>query len=185
MSEGVTVSKASTPDGNTGKLLDAILIVPNANGGNKVVFAANAEISRYSNVRYAVGGFLLVRNGKVIPMEDITASAKPKQTGARTAIGIDKAGDTLTVVVVQAGSRKPGMSAKDIAYYLKNNHKAYHVLNLDNSGSSQFYFKNGSAVFQSLDGDFHPDSAEKVHRPIPNYLSIKVPHMTATPYYSD
>jgi hypothetical protein len=187
VSNGVVVSRADSgdPSGGATNYLDALLIAPGADGRNQFYFARNSAISTYTDVKHAIGGFLLVENGKVRKIGEMSSSTKPDKTGARTAIGIDKSGDTMTVVVVQPGPQKTGMTAQQIAYYLKLKHNAYQVINLDNSGSSQFYFKNGSTVYKALPGDTPPVGTTPVYRPVPNFLSIRVPQETASPTYHD
>jgi|GEM_PF-4103891 len=185
VSDSTVVSRADTPDRDgmgTANYLDAFLVVAGAGGKNEFHFASNSGIASYTNVKHAVGGFLLVKNGKVL---DPPSSTKPNAVGARTVLGIDRTGETLTIAVVESVSGSKGLNAADIAQYMKRVHKAYHVINLDNSGSSQFFFKNGESVTKSDPGDNHPDTYARVYRPVPNFLSIRVPQAVASPIYHD
>ncbi|MBM7115393.1 phosphodiester glycosidase family protein [Archangium primigenium] len=179
VSNGQVVSIKDEPDrmGSVTNYLDALIIRSEPGGENSIHFAPYADIGSYTHVKHAVGGFLLVKDGKVLTPP---SSAKPDAVGARTVVGIDKS-DNLIVAVVEATGSAKGLNATDIAHYMKRVHKAQHVINLDNSGSSQFFFKKGTDVTQSQPGDNHPDNYARVYRPVPNFLSIRVPEAVATP----
>lgn len=167
VSNSQSVSSASTPD--FGNLLDSILFL---NTGQAVI-VSNSEIAGYTGIQNAVSGAIIVREGRILPNNAILSSAKPTASGSRTAVGLDKGGSTLTIVVIQTGSRNPGMTAKQLGAYMIQQFNCDSVLNLDNSGSSQFLYAGSAGVLTTIAGDSSGCGTSSCYRPIPNFLGIQ------------
>lgn len=168
------VSKASNPDrvGNETNLLDAFVVIDKGSHRHmqrSLKILSNSDIAGQNDIYYGVGGFILAKDGNV--ERRFPSSIKPAASGARTALGLSKDGTTLYIVVVQAGPGMTGMKPKELALYMTKVLGAYDVINLDNSGSSQFLYDDGQNIVKSVPGDWNPQSTE-VYRPIPNFLSI-------------
>jgi hypothetical protein len=176
VSNGQVVSLATNGDqvGTQTNLLDALVVIdeqlPDGTTHRSLRIVSNLANAAQRNVRQAVGGFILMQGGHYAP--NIPSSVKPDNTGARTGLGLSADGKTLYLVVVQAGSRQPGMTARDLAYYLKAM-GASDVINLDNSGSSQMYYDTNPRV-TTLPGDKDNQNRD-AFRPVPNFFQVKIP----------
>jgi hypothetical protein len=132
-----------------------------------------SNISQMPNVIEAVGGFQLVKNGTILTTPDANTPTFP---GARTLLGIN--GSTL--YVVQASYNEDlyaglGPLARSIAQYMINTYGVTDVINLDNSGSSQFlYYPGGRNLpIKSIPGDMLTGQGDtRFYRPFPVVLGI-------------
>jgi len=169
VSNGTTVSQANVED--FGNLLDAILFLSpeyTSQTGHNAVIVTNASISTYTSyIQNAVSGVIIVQNGRNLSTSSILSSAKPSASGARTGVGLDRNGNTLSIVVIQNGSREAGMTAKQLGAYMIQEFQVDTVLNLDNSGSSQLLYVSPTQSFITMAGD------SQGYRPVPNFLGIK------------
>lgn len=186
VNSGTVLSQYSKPDhqrnekpGQDGTMLDAF-VVTEATGS---IFAFDLAIKTYdqlqalgraarlATVKFAVGGFVIARDG--IPINS-PESNKPTTRNPRSAIGLSADGRTMTVVVVQGGPNGEGLDAELMARFLVERLGASTVLNLDNSGSSQFLFKESdtAAPVVSVKGDRLQDDSTLAYRPVPAVLVI-------------
>lgn len=110
------------------------------------------------------GNLMIVKDGRVQP--DLETETEP-----RTAIGLDKRGKTLVIVVVDG--RQPGYSEgatlEELASILVEN-GAYTAMNLDGGGSSTLVIEKGGrpSVLNSPINNGVPGS----ERPVGNHLGI-------------
>lgn len=179
---GTEISSASKGDpvGSQTNLLDALIItshsLPDGTTHKNIKVVANSDIASTNNISQAVSGFIILKNGRSVSSSRLPSSIKSQNTGARTGVGIKNEGDgsqTLILVVVQPGSRQPGMTAKELALYLKQL-GATDVINLDNSGSSQLLYNSSSGLVITKKGDLDQNN-KPAYRPIPNFLQISIP----------
>lgn len=174
VSNGVQVSSPANgnPSGSATEKLDALVVMETTSNGTTtrtLRIVRNSDIAGLHDVKQAVGGFILVKDGKVV--NPFPSSTKPTASGARTGVGLSQDGKTLSIVVVQPGPNTPGMTAMDLATYMRITLQAYNVINFDNSGSSQFYYSDGLTTYISLQGDLN-QQGQRAWRPIPNFLGI-------------
>ncbi len=144
------------------------------------VYSENSEnqpvlyISRTNQVRFGLptgkiynaisGNAMIVQDGRVLPDQE-------SQTQPRTAIGVDKRGKNLVIVVVDG--RQPGYSEgatlAELASFLVE-HGVYTGMNLDGGGSSTLVMERGGrpAVLNSPINNGIPGR----ERPVGNHLGI-------------
>jgi hypothetical protein len=108
----------------------------------------------------------LVRNGKPVPgLDDITPAP-------RTAIGVDKSGEKLIIIVVDG--RQPfyssGATLNELAYYLVY-YGAEKAINLDGGGSSTLVFEGWFGTSRVVNSPIH-GSIPGWERPVGNHLGI-------------
>ena len=178
---GNEVSSATKGDpvGANINLLDALLVtehsLPDGLMHREVKIVPNAEIKLEQNVSEAVGGFIILQDGKL--KKNIPSSAKPEGSGARTGVGVkteDNGTQTLYIIVVQPGPNKEGVTARDLAAYLKYL-GAVDGINLDNSGSSQLiYNRPDGGLDETMMGD-RDQNNRNAYRPVPNFFGIRLP----------
>jgi exopolysaccharide biosynthesis protein len=107
---------------------------------------------------------MIVQDGRVLPDQE-------SQTQPRTAIGVDKRGKNLVIVVVDG--RQPGYSEgatlAELASFLVE-HGVYTGMNLDGGGSSTLVMERGGrpAVLNSPINNGIPGR----ERPVGNHLGI-------------
>ncbi len=181
---GREISPLDNPDTQAGEKLDVLLILASESDYHRTdlsILTASQLEGLYrsrkllpDSVLYAVGGFILAEGGKVRADSAMAKAAKPAATGARSAIGLADSGDTMHIVVVQSGKNAAGVTAKELALYMTKVLRDTDVLNLDNSGSSQFLYNDGHSEGYSLPGD-DDGTSKAAHRPIPNFLSVSAP----------
>ncbi|MFE8600333.1 phosphodiester glycosidase family protein [Archangium violaceum] len=173
VSEGHVVS-GDNPDivGDVRNDLDALVVRDvEADDGRRVQdlqIVEHQHIPSFRGASAAVGGFILMKDGRVKRLSELPSSVKGNATGARTAIGLSQDRNTLYIMVVQGGDRTAQMTARQITLYLKAR-GAYDVMSLDNSGSSQLVFE-GEILTQKGDKD---QRNNPVYRPIPNFFGIE------------
>jgi Phosphodiester glycosidase len=118
-------------------------------------------------VQFAFSGMNLIQNGVAVPSEP-----DPNSGRARTAVGITKDGKTLLFVVQNNGHDGDGPANESASLPAMANALlrmgAYNALNLDGSGSAQYWFKNNVAEFKSLPSDY-----SGAYRGIPVAFGIK------------
>jgi len=181
------VSDADTPDNSLGEdnFLDAFLVLRERRTDGtfkrtiKIVPHARIPTSP-AGVLAGVGGFILMEGGVI---RSKFSSSTKLTNGARTGLAISANGRTLYLVVVQGGpdKTKPGMTAKQLAQYLYSL-GGRDAINLDNSGSSQFYAadftvegddeETFTTATESLPGDLDGQN-NRVYRPIPTFLGLR------------
>jgi hypothetical protein len=123
-------------------------------------------------VEGAVGGRTsLVQSGMAMSSYDAIDPTAPFRSAPRTAIGLDAAGRTLFLVVVDGDQQSSrGMTAAELADFLVA-HGVSDALELDGGGSSTLYVrKEGGVVNSPSDG---------VERPVANQLGL---HYGLSPY---
>jgi Concanavalin A-like lectin/glucanases superfamily/Phosphodiester glycosidase len=176
VNQGQQVSRADNPDvvGTQRNYLDALVVidtpVPDGTTHRTVRIVKNSEIAGLRNVTFAVGGFILVKDGK--SQKPYPSSVKEASSGARTGVGLSADNQTLYIVVVQGGPNTTQMTAADLAAYMKQEQGARNIINLDNSGSSQFLYVDGTTTYKSEPGDYN-SANQKVYRPIPTFFGIR------------
>ncbi len=112
------------------------------------------------------GNLLLLRNGNIIEGLD-NSEAEP-----RTAVGLDRAGRRLIIVVVdgrQSGYSQ-GATVAEIAQILKE-HKAFRGINMDGGGSSTLVKANSNGEAELLNSPVHGGNPG-TERPVGNHLGI-------------
>lgn len=158
-----------------GNLLDVFLVTykrnPDGSTTKTASIVPNASVQDTLNTRLvqsAVAGGIIVKDGTVLKTSDMSSSLKPTNSGSRTAIGISQDGKTIIFLTIQTGSRNPGINASDLGLYMRYNLLCWNVINLDNSGSSQFiYNENNKIKYETIPGDVEG------YRPIPNFIGVK------------
>lgn len=134
-----------------------------------IYISKNNQVSfrRPNNIYNAVSGDrMLVRNGKpVIGLDDITPAP-------RTAIGLDKSGEKLIIIVVDG--RQPfyssGATLKELANYLVY-YGAQTAMNLDGGGSSTLVFEGWFGTANVVNSPIHTGIPGR-ERPVGNHLGI-------------
>lgn len=176
VTQGQVVSPADNPDvvGNDRNYLDALVVIdtalPDGTTHRTLRIVKNAEIASLQHVSYAVGGFILFQDGK--PQQPLPSSVKAKQTGGRTGVGLSADNQTLYFVVAQGGPGVGQMTAADLVNYMRRVQGAATVMNLDNSGSSQLIYQDGSTTYKTEPGD-DDTATRKVYRPVPNFFGVR------------
>ena len=119
---------------------------------------------------YSTGTYgWLVRNGSVITPPD--PPDKPKSTAPRTALGVDRAG-RLLMLVVDGCEQNAGCKYKELGqtFYetaaLMSKLGAYQAVMVDGGGSSTVYY-NGTVINRPTDTDKWPIRLERAVSYIP------------------
>lgn len=182
---GNVMSEYSKPDVQFGEKLDAFVVTETGKPGIKYDLAIRSSDElrdigrpgRLAMVKYAVGGFITARNG--IPLPSAQGN-KPTVANSRSAIGLSPDNRTMTIVVVQGGPDGEGLDAEMMARYLIESHGAKTVINLDNSGSSQFLYalSDSSGYIESRPGDRTQDGKAVALRPVPAVLVVSAGQKT-------
>ena len=175
---GVSVSNGrvvSAPRDYEGRADPALLVAHD--GSARVVGGKTYELADVRQAVAGVGGSpqadepgtLLVRDGE---NTGETARVDPLKRHPRTAIGLDRSGRRLIVVVIDG--RQPawsvGVTLPELADILVE-HGAYNAINLDGGGSSSFVYDpqaSGSAAQQIVN---HPSDGR--FRPVANHLGVR------------
>jgi hypothetical protein len=183
VSGGRIVSKYDSQDATNGCLFDA-LIVSGMPGASDVSIVAHEFINKTpaESIMAAVAGFVIVNK-----KEEVKLVGKPALCNnvdkkmARTGIGLTADRQKLIVMVKQPGrdrSEQDGWTQKELAINMMKAGADY-VINLDNSGSSQFlYTKDGHDFIESAKGDKLPVDIgnqkrdTEVYRTVPNFFGI-------------
>lgn len=120
-----------------------------------------------NNVQWAFSGMKLITNGSYVPSQPV-----PTQERARAAAGLTKDGKTL-IFVIQNNGHDGGHPTNESASLeamanalLKMG--AYNAINLDGSGSAQFWFKNNKIEFKSV-----PSDGSGKYRGVPIAVGVK------------
>ena len=181
VNDGKVISEYSKKDLQAGEALDAFVVLQPAGPGTpfELRILSNDQLQemgragRMAQVRYAVAGFITGRNG--IPLFSSAKGNKPESSGARSALGLSKDGQTMSIVVVQSGPLASGINAERLARYMIERMGASDVINMDNSGSSQFIYTRSetSEIVISRPGD-RDQNNKPAYRPVPSVLIVSV-----------
>ena len=118
-------------------------------------------------VQYAFSGMLLIQNGVAVNSEPV-----PNDGRARAAAGLTRDGKTLLLVIQNNGHDYPPPANEVASLPAMANALlrlgAYNAINLDGSGSAQYWFKNNVAEFKSV-----PSDGSGAFRGIPVAFGVK------------
>lgn len=153
-------------------VLDALAVFEGPKA-RKVDVLENHEIAaRLNEIKFAVGGFCVLKNG--VQKTRGERSASPLEKKRRSGVGISENGETLHVVVVETEIQLNVLSAIFVAL---GDHCG---IDLDNSGSSQMVYQ-GSEMTAPADMVQHL-SGVKRHRLVPNFFGVGLEPMTKPNY---
>jgi hypothetical protein len=169
ISNGVLISPYSTFNGNpTSTLVIYNLATAASKNLNAEILPGTTVSSNWQGqVQFAFSGMSLIQNGVAVPSQPV-----PTEGRARAAVGITRDGKTLLFVIQNNGHDDVGPANERASLPAMANALlrmgAYNALNLDGSGSSQYWFKNNVSEFKSMPSDF-----SGAYRGIPVAFGIK------------
>ena len=139
-----------------------------AKGINAEVLPGSTVASDWQGkVQFAFSGMLLVKDGQPVASQPV-----PNTGRARAAVGVTSDGKTL-VFVIQNNGHDGGAPVNESASLPAMANAllrlgACNGINLDGSGSAQFWFKNNKAQFMSL-----PSDGSGAYRGVPISFGVK------------